>query len=790
MKHFGEILQTLGARQCDVLESNEYWDFWKAEYQTPVSTVQGFYLYCKHRCPKKEASSENLLRWRDLSAAGVYEIVVTPKSDLSLDLASTKSAFRGVKCRTSDDLLYENFLKDLKPKSKASEQLEVYIDPSLQLEDGTIQANAVDFLANWLLPKDAKNTKTKAGNLGVLIADGGLGKTTLTRKLCAKLSDKDKRIIPVLIESDQWRHLVESTFKLDTLWNAALSEILERATGLLSNETAFRVLVQEGLFIIVFDGFDEVCSSPSVYHKPHEIIEELTRLVTSEDDEDIQARILLTSRETFWNSIQEEIQEIPVDRFRLKGFDNEQRKSYFEHRLSDTGQRDLANRIARSLSQAFYGIVSEPQANEDKPSGVPFILDLVVDYVRQCPEENSSQYADPYAPGLWEHFLEGMCRRDNTRQTLDVAPDKQLFAFQELFRDHESDISKADLRFYFETYCEVTDQKMLDRFENHMLLSRVSKDVFKAKHEPLRIYFLARYLATELAKATDGNASAIVKLLSRNSAGHTPVIDWLVGQLKRNGPEKARAAVRHALALVAVAQEAKQRQESSLALFYLIQKLIEEVEKKQRTAALLNYYEPRFGGDHATVKGAYCGGLVSGFDFGGITFVECTFISVEFKNCVFNENTIFNSCRFEGNVQFSNCLGSKDIKIEKSRYSREAEFALNKIQGTSSRKELKMAFAEEVLRKSLRKFRSGDSGFGSIQYQRRNSGFQPGNPTNDTIWDALLRHGIVDKHHISNVDGGGLHIVENKDIRREVLAYLDNSILGVTLKQVIESAIS
>ena len=89
MKHFHEILKTLGASQVEMVSEALEWDFWKAIYKTPITSVEGYYLYLKHKCPLKEANTENLRKWKDWSKTAGYTIIVTPRSSLAQNLPQT-----------------------------------------------------------------------------------------------------------------------------------------------------------------------------------------------------------------------------------------------------------------------------------------------------------------------------------------------------------------------------------------------------------------------------------------------------------------------------------------------------------------------------------------------------------------------------------------------------------------------------------------------------------------------------------------------------------------------------
>src|SRR6266498_5108447 len=249
MKHFNEVLATLGATDIEVIHEAPDWDFWRAVYPTPVSNVEGFYLYLKHKCPMKEATTENLKKWHDFSKTRGYELVVTPRSPLAQNMDNTRSVFRASLARTAKQLLLDNFLKDFTWKPVMGD--EYFIDPDLELQDGSVH-EATRFLLDWIRGTPRHEATS---SIAVLIADGGVGKTTVSRVLCYKLHNQDPSAIPVLVESDQWQHLLQTTLTMDTVWDLAISRRFERASRLLANETALRVLIREGLFVVTFDGF-------------------------------------------------------------------------------------------------------------------------------------------------------------------------------------------------------------------------------------------------------------------------------------------------------------------------------------------------------------------------------------------------------------------------------------------------------------------------------------------------------------------------------------------------------
>jgi len=117
--------------------------------------------------------------------------------------------------------------------------------------------------------------------------------------------------------------------------------------------------------------------------------------------------------------------------------------------------------------------------------------------------------------------------------------------------------------------------------------------------------------------------------------------------------------------------------------------------------------------------------------------------------------------------------------------SREAEYSLDRIRGTGVKQATKHAFAEDAISRALKKFK-GSFGLDTIQNRHRKSGFKSGNPYNDDVWNALLHCKIIEEHRIANVSEGGLNVVEDKDVRREIMAFFDNGVFGRRLRSVFD----
>jgi hypothetical protein len=776
------ILIAIGATKINIMCQDEKWELIACEYSIPTGPVQAYYLYLKNKCGLAEASRENIRTWTNQSKGQGYHLIVPPSSSFLSKQDDTINLFHGISLCSTLSLLQRNVVEALPWTPVNFDEEDLFISPRLLLESEVVEVDGAAFLASWLT---GRKSGVKKSNVAVLIGEAGVGKTTISKFLCDKAKRQYRDVFPLLIEADQWAH-VHSSISMNSLWQNAIERRFG-SPGRIIQGKKLSVLLREGLLVVVFDGFDELCSSPYCDFSPKEILRDLVTLC---EDEESNARILLTARDTFWAGFSEEIEKDEslsrrVEIFSLKAFNNVQRKEFFSKRLSSQSERDLAFRLSKQISGGIYNTAYHEELQEDRPSGVPVILALISKYV----EDNVSD-VNPYEADPFEGILKGICRRESIRQSLDIPPEQQFEIFEELFREHNDTFALEDLELVTEIITGRMDYSTLRGLSNHAFLSRIKqeKNKFIPKFEVLRIYFLARFLANSLlsTKTPASHRSAIAKLLAESSTGKTQVMEWLCKQLSRLEEERLRSAISHALDIIAHRDNSEFQLNSSLALFHLINMLISQssVDKERKTLLLVQYLQSRYSQEERKLHRVIMTGSLNRYDFSGLTFANCTFLDIEFKNCTFSETTHFIDCTFDGSLSFDNCLRVSEIVVQGCRLSSLAEHSLESIRKKAVRLEIRQSLAEEVMLRALKKFK-GDFGFASIRYSIRNSGFRNGNPYNQIVWKVLEKNKIVERNNISNVDEGGLHIVDNSDIKKEIMQYLNNAMLGPILQRAL-----
>lgn len=196
----------MGAFDRKPLVQTQHWDFWRVVYQTPAQPIKTYYLYLKHSCTATQAQNVNLRSWRSLSSGSDYDIIIAPKSPLRKQIKALAEKFGGRTASTSTDFLQRTMARGLSLRQIDVEHY--FIEPDIQRKDGAV-FKAIKGLIEWF-----DGNQRGSGSLGVVRADGGTGKTTLARRLASAVRTIRPKVVPLLIEADQWRHQLQAEFRI------------------------------------------------------------------------------------------------------------------------------------------------------------------------------------------------------------------------------------------------------------------------------------------------------------------------------------------------------------------------------------------------------------------------------------------------------------------------------------------------------------------------------------------------------------------------------------------------
>ena len=625
----------------------------------------------------------------------------------AVTLEAVRVKFEGESAVSSQTLIRQTLMRNV--KFIDIDTTDSFIEPnvaSLLVPEKGI--NSLEVLKDWISREDAKS-------ILVLVGDGGMGKTTLVRQLANDLQRGPNRIYPILIESDQWRYALHSRLDLADIWDLAIRRSLSH--NFMYHEDAFHTLVSEGIFVIIFDGFDELCLNPRFPGGPREIIAQLMSYIHSDDD-DKPARILLTSRETYWHSTTGNTEyENDLEVYKLLGFNHQQRKNYFQTyfgKKEDSEEIiDTALRVSKEVGGKLFRNTEQEDVNAERLSGTPLILHLIAVALE------SGTTINPYEADPLDRILLGVCSREKRRQQLSIDENTQMEIFEELFRNDAQGIQEDDIQLCLDIYGEadaLQDESQVARFRHHFFLVRDENGAYMPRYEVLRTYFISRFLARGLLESepSEGARRTFIEHLAKNAnvAGTTQITDWLVIQLRQHGEDILIDAFRKASEMLhepisrSQTTVSQQRFAGQMLFKIVLQLLPSNIDKKSKRICLVRYLSNERETNHLSEM-HFCG-ILEGFDFCGCKFSNSSFESSVFRNCAFDSDTTFEKSVFFGGLTFQNSTGQKMIVVDKTTctMSDEADLTINQLRGRRQEKSRGEKLAEKAIVQALDQLRS------------------------------------------------------------------------------------
>ena len=489
---FGQVLPCVGLSNPQSVLSGDRWALWQASEERAFGEAQILHLlYFDSRAvwgTVDEAVEK--AKSRVLTSRQRYHAICQNSSDLAKDLSRLQKVTGAVSALTVRQMLSKTIGQRLGGQLQDEEADRLFVPPDLQPVSSELELvgneaalKALPTLSDWLMDDSGRGSR-----VGVLVANAGVGKTTVARQLFRHLRGKDgKGRFPILVESDQWAKLSDrSSLSLWDVWRESLDALYSSALA----RDDFEIGVEYGLFLPIFDGFDELCTKLGAHFVVGETLTQLLQLL-----EDTEGRILLTTRDAFWLEALASTRRTELKHFRLLAFNKPQTAKYLENRFrqpKDFAKRDVAEKILQRIAQLAHA-----QGGEDMPevrqrlTAVP----LVVTLAAECADIEASEAAvlkygnllgsDDPLRGLLLILFE----RERERRKLALTPEQQFELFAQLALNCGDIFSGEQLRLFAAIHGLTQPGPQLDALKSHALLKTAGTNY------SFRFDFLGRYLA-------------------------------------------------------------------------------------------------------------------------------------------------------------------------------------------------------------------------------------------------------------------------------------------------------
>lgn len=772
---FEDILRTAGFEAKKLRYDAKHWQWWLAEYQGPIRSTSEDFVYFDRGA-----------RWRDVDAAAQYfgfghgdvlltVLVSNGAYTLARDLLKVKSKLRVESASTVPQFLCSAVAGRLgRMALQESSDTENFVEPSIQYPSDKNHEPGVDRLVRWF-----REFRTGEPTVGVLLAHGGTGKSTLARALFESVArPQDRSAIPLLVRQEQWLGLLSRPWSnLSEVWKEAL---VEWFPGTVFGPDQLEVFLSQGAVFPIFDGFDELCTVvPEV--SATDTIEEMLTMFS-------EGRILLTSRRRFWEenippALRKQVLEID-----LFPFTSKQRNSYLQKRFPKEPQKQRSAQAI--LDRISTKTLPSRRRAEGDGDGVEFErldhLPLVVMLIAESADTEEETLSDDYGALLDDAdplrgVLRAFCDRERVRQDLTLTASEQLAVLEMLAAEFKGDFQDEDVWLALSLAKEDLSQGEHSRFLEHTLLRREQGRTF-FRFPFVEDYLVAGVIERELRKEDPGGALA--KGLERCASGLGSTLDLsadlLIAKHGRSVDEHA-SFVRSVLKSNSISAAGRA---GAVHLAVRLAKRLAQGPRRDATVKLVELTQADSG--DLTLTSVPFSGTVAQIDFTDMRLRGCTFSDSEWVDCDFDQGTIFDRCRFEGKLAIGDCRGL-DLAIFRNCdfRSASAKSAIQAARNEQSSGIVTIEQIEDAIADVVRRFRRG-LGFRTRKKEGVRNSTIKAFPFGDLLLDAMERseviattgardeyYEIVDKRGAHNLSENHLFIGAVRTARESLANKLD-----------------
>ena len=593
-------------------------------------------------------------------------------------------------------------------------------------------------LQDYMTGKDGKDD----GQIKVIKADAGVGKTTVSRTLVQRLAHRTRntKTIPIYVEAQHWkRHLHDDSSLYDVIRNS-----LAQLNAQLIPEQVFRHALRRGYLSFIFDGFDELCSYHTTSFNPTDVLNELRSYSESKESE---ARILLTTRSGFWTARVENTTDISV--ILLKPFNTQQARGYFRN-VFGQGTRELQEVVGLHKRLRENTVPIEHSGSvRDELFNLPFCVRVLADYVKD------GGRPDGLEDMTFDGLMLAICQRERARQHLETSAEEQIRSFIDVALADDTERPRFALDdllslpgggIHVDDRTRIREHALIERLPIHSLDLQQDDNEFRFRYEFLAPYLRALGVRDVLANPEQDLQGGITKVLERERDGEGEVSENLRRILR---PADWKAAALRCRAAVADRYFA-------LASFFFhlglrVSKLdITVASDTKRTRVLFGVVTE----EYPELLGWSFYGTIDGLDLGGMKFKSCRFRDVKFRNCNVDSKTVFDDCTFEGNI---NLGGQKQWATVDYRNNCVATFPADSTWESVLKRSVgeRAERIEVLLDIALSKFWHGGRLQASVAKTNWRRGWRGESRAARRVSNSMLKFGLISEIHISGVAGGG-----------------------------------
>lgn len=403
---------------------------------------------------------------------------------LKKDINGILSKFKADKVYSLDEFAYEHLYKKYfedsvyhDGKFKTQDQVKNFVEPYTSKSN---EKNAFLILSEWY--------SQASKPLMVIKGYGGIGKTTLVKYFLDDLftHNRDNELNSKILFIDS-KEILDEISKQNTVNNIydfydalAKQKNIEKRLG----KELLELSVDNGNLLIVLDGIDEVIAKLVSRFDIENFINTIYNNYSLGNE---KTKIIITCRDYFWNSNIATGYEI--DTLELEAFTRELAEEFFKKQFSETSKE-----FEKCLKFADEFALSE----QDKDIYIPYILDVIMDIVKQQKELGSVNRHDIQTDLLNaditnDYFIGRMCNREIPKLE-NLAIDLQLQVFISMAINFNGVVPDESRKKLFKTIQTTFSESLVKKFKGHPLIS-YQNNTMTFRYDFFREFFINLYIS-------------------------------------------------------------------------------------------------------------------------------------------------------------------------------------------------------------------------------------------------------------------------------------------------------
>lgn len=705
--------------------------------QAPITIVQITGCSSKH---------ELIDELKGIKGANVTAVISTRRAVETILSAASEAGLTD--CTVESEMLFKIAVEKFGPQINRDTD-DIYIEPLMIDKKAGTENPAILSLMHWL------RAETKQyGRMAIVTGNAGFGKTTLTQNIAQKIvKTSAMRRIPVYINSDHWKKLVGGgRYSLRGIFTEAVSNAFPNSA---IGDDVIEHLISRGALVPIFDGLDELCTDAYTETSVSEIIGQMNDLFDMEYD----GKAVFTSRSTYWADVTAS-DRMQLYGFEIRPFDAARREKFVSEWLTRHGGDK--NFILQTFSMIDSIVDMKPEARDAvglRLSQSPYIAKLIC---LGSSKQSSSKYdLNQFVNGIdpLDSLVVAALNREEDRYP--VPPSIQRFVLFTLSLFYGNTFSYDETAEVLELY-DVGVDLLDEMLSHHFITNHGARKGFL--FEGMSDYLRAKAIASFIYEGDEGflGVEEYFRQINNMSDASVDIFASISSFHIRN------ATLEHFFSTDRVQNAfSGDGAQGILILFWASLKRVYNLTREEVRNTMVNTL---LGGVREFNKIDFSGNFEH-LDFRGMRFNQCSFQSVVFKDCLFDDETIFKFCEildeFEvlssptfAEVQEENC-NLRSMQARAAFAGRKTENGRRRIYGEDVR---------AVVKEMIRQLNLRDNVFVDVskegvmsRVKRKNSYMA------DSVMDELERQGVF--QNTRGTRGHKARVAVSGDAYSDVVAF-------------------